>query len=91
MKQESSQEQWERLQREFQRGVAEAYPNRERQGCPGAAALSSLATRSAGFEDIEDDPQWKHVVHCGPCYGEYLEMREAARMGVGIRLDSKSA
>lgn len=81
MKQETSQEQWERLQREFQQGIQASYPNAERRGCPGAEVLEDLALRSVRFEDIENDQQWKHVVHCGPCYCEYLDMREACRVG----------
>ena len=81
MNQETPQEQWERLQREYQKGVQDSHPNPERRGCPGTEILEGLAARSAKFEDIEEDQHWKHVVHCAPCYGEYLELREACRLG----------
>lgn len=91
MKHETSQEQWERIQREYQKGVAENYPNPDRKGCPGNEILEELATRSAGFEEIEGDPNWKHVVCCGPCYGEYVESRHAARLGESLKLHRGSA
>ena len=91
MKQETSQEQWERLQREYQKGIAESYPNPQRSGCPGQEMIDSLAARSAGFEDLEEDVNWKHVVRCGPCYGEYLEMRRAHRAGETLGVHRESA
>ena len=81
MNQETPQEQWERLQREYQKGVQDSYPNPERRGCPGAEILDALAARSARFEDIEEDEHWKHVTHCAPCYGEYLDLRQSCRLG----------
>jgi hypothetical protein len=79
MKGETPKQHWERLQIDYQKAVQIAYPNRERLGCPGAAALQSLAVRSARHDDIEDDQHWKHVTHCGPCYREYLDLRLAYR------------
>ena len=81
MKDESPQEKWERLQREYQEAVQAAYPNPERRGCPGTDVLRDLAARSVRFEDIEKDRQWKHVIHCAPCYQEYLDLRAACRLG----------
>ena len=91
MKQETSQEQWERIQRAYEKGVAETYPNPERKGCPGHETLEDLATRSARFEEIEDDVNWKHVVQCGPCYGEYAELRDAAGLGRSLKLHREPA
>ena len=81
MKGETPEQNWDRLQRKYQKAVQASYPNPERQGCPGTEVLRGLAARSARFEEIEDDQQWKHVIHCAPCYGEYLELREACRLG----------
>ena len=50
-----------------------AYPNPERKGCPGRAVLESLASQ----ERDESDPNWYHVWHCSPCYGEFKELRDA--------------
>jgi hypothetical protein len=81
MKGETPQEKWDRVQSAYQKGVQSAYPNPERLGCPGAEVLQELAARSARFEDIEEDEHWKHAIHCGPCYREYLDRREAYRSG----------
>jgi hypothetical protein len=71
---ENPGEKWNRLQRRVQEGIANAYPNPERNGCPEHTALIGLAKRSADFDDsIEEDAQWQHVTHCSPCYLESLE------------------
>jgi cytolysin (calcineurin-like family phosphatase) len=81
MKGETPEQQWERLQREYQSAVQTSYPNPEQHGCPGADVLRDLAARSARQEDIEQDEHWKHVIHCGPCYQEYLDLRVACPIG----------
>jgi|CZKS01.1.fsa_nt_gi hypothetical protein len=81
MKGATPNEQWERLQAEYQKAVQTSYPNPDRHGCPVADALQDLAARSAQHEDIEGDEHWKHVVHCGPCYQAYLDLRAACRIG----------
>ena len=81
MKGESPEQKWDRLQREYQTAVQASYPNPERHGCAGAEVLTELAARSARHEDIEEDEQWKHVIHCAPCYREFLDHRESCRLG----------
>ena len=39
----TSEERWNRLQRDFQRAVVAEYPNPGRKGCPGREALVDLA------------------------------------------------
>lgn len=74
MKRETPDDKWNRLQCQVQGGIANSYPNPERKGCPNQDGLIELAKRSADFDDsIEDDPEWHHVTHCSPCYGQYLE------------------
>jgi hypothetical protein len=74
MKRETPEQKWNRLQALVQAGIERAYPNPKRSNCPNQAAIAELAGRSAGFDDsIEEDPQWRHVTHCSPCYAEYLE------------------
>jgi hypothetical protein len=49
-----------------------AYPNPERNGCPGRLALEKLSA--------ERDPKseaWYHVRHCSPCFSEFKELRNA--------------
>lgn len=81
MKGESPEQKWDRLQREYQKAVQASYPNPERHGCPGKDVLRDLASRSARFEDIEANENWKHVIHCAPCYQDYLDLRESCRLG----------
>jgi hypothetical protein len=90
MKGETPEQQWNRLQREYQKGVQASYPNQERQGCSGTDVLRDLAARSAQHEDIEADIQWKHVIHCGPCYQEYLDLRAACRLGEDAKMHRES-
>ena len=87
---ETPEQKWNRLQREYQKGVQASYPNPERRGCPETDALQSLAARSARHEDIEEDQEWKHVIHCAPCYQEYLNLREACRLGEGAKVHRES-
>ncbi len=71
---ETPEEKWNRLQGQVQDGILNAYPNPERRGCSNGDGIVALARRSASFDDtIEDDPHWKHVTHCSPCYAQYLE------------------
>ena len=74
-------EKWDRLQEQVQAGILNGYPNPERHGCLGNEAMIGLAMRSARLDNsIEDDPQWKHVTHCSPCYGQYLELFQNVRL-----------
>ena len=50
-----------------------AYPNPERIGCPTPEVFEALKQRKIGF----DDPVWKHIEHCSPCYSEFAEIRDA--------------
>ena len=70
-----------RFQRALQDSILRDYPNPERTGCQGPEVLRQLASR----ERSEDDPAWEHVLHCGPCYGEFLELRAAVRRGIRRR------
>ena len=87
---ETPEQKWNRLQREYQKGVQASYPNPERRGCPETDILQDLAARSARHEDIEEDGQWKHVIHCAPCYQEYLDLRESCRLGEKAKVHRES-
>ncbi|MBV8903453.1 MAG: hypothetical protein JOZ22_07435 [Acidobacteriia bacterium] len=74
MKHETPEEKWNRIQGSIQEGIAKGYPNPERTGCVNDDVVRELATRAAAFDDsIEEDPNWKHVTHCSPCYAQYLQ------------------
>ena len=71
-----SEERWNRLQREYRRAVSAEYPNPGRKDCPGPEALRDLAERVVLREDLREDPRWKHAIQCGPCYEEYVALRD---------------
>ena len=90
MKGETPEQQWERLQREYQKAVQASYPNPERHGCADTEVLRDLAARSARHLEIEEDSHWRHVIHCGPCYQEYLDLRAEYRLGEDTNVHRES-
>jgi hypothetical protein len=72
----TSEQRWNHLQREYRRAVWAEYPNPGRKDCPGQEALRDLAARAVQREDLRRDPCWKHAIQCGPCYDEYLALRD---------------
>ncbi len=84
---ESPKAKYERLQRRFQEEILTKYPNPERKGCPGDAALRSLVARPL-TEPIDADPAWQHVTHCSECYGEFLRFQAASSRQRNIRRES---
>jgi hypothetical protein len=72
----TSEQRWNQLQREFRPAVWAEYPNPERRNCPGLEALRDLADRIVQREDLRGDPRWKHAIQCGPCYAEYIALRD---------------
>ena len=38
----------------------------------------------------EEDKQWKHVIHCAPCYREFLDRRESCRLGDEAKVQRES-
>jgi len=71
-----SEQRWIRLQREYQRAVSAEYPNPDRKDCPGSDALRDLAARIVLREDLRSDPRWRHAMQCGPCYEEYIALKD---------------
>jgi hypothetical protein len=49
------------------------FPNPGREGCPGHGMLRAMAYRER-LLSLEDLPI-SHVVHCSPCFQEYLRLR----------------
>src|SRR4051812_44810991 len=62
----------EQIKYVLQQSILRNYPNPERMGCPGRAAIEAAAERRVPPED----PNWQHVRHCSPCYEEYLQARD---------------
>lgn len=84
---ESPKAKYERLQRRLQEEVLTKYPNPERKGCPGAAAIRRLAARPL-TEPVENDPVWDHVTHCSECYREFLDLQSALNRQRRIRQEA---
>src|SRR3954452_10320792 len=61
------------LQRLLQQVALKAYPNPEREGCPGSAVLHEVASVPAPFEH----PAYEHIKRCSPCLQEMLDLRRA--------------
>jgi hypothetical protein len=58
-----------------------AFPNPEREGCPGREVLAALAHERSSM----DDPVYEHLQRCSPCYTELRELqRSVARSAQAI-------
>jgi hypothetical protein len=55
--------------------------NPERVGCPPDQTLLCLAAQSAQH-CVEQDEDWKHVIHCAPCYEAYFQFRATHRASI---------
>jgi len=67
-----------------QQTILTQFPNPERKGCPGSRVLKELANRPQPVRDAA----WEHVLHCSPCYREFLEFRaqvKRARRSLVVR------
>jgi hypothetical protein len=69
-----------RQQRLIQEAVLRNYPNPQRVGCPGTSVVRDLAERSARLEIVQNQ-SWEHIIHCSPCYAEYLAITKELRGG----------
>jgi hypothetical protein len=76
-----TEERWNQLQREYRRAVWAEYPNPGRRNCPGPEALRDLAESVVPRQDLRGDPRWKHAIQCGPCYEEYMALRDKCVAG----------
>src|SRR5205809_7018858 len=54
------------------------FPNRERFGCPGSAALKAIARHDVSFPGAEDVVD--HIATCAPCFAEYTGYRRRRRL-----------
>lgn len=52
------------------------YPNPERIDCPGPEFLHKLALDRKSIH--VRDPRLNHVVHCSPCFSDYVQLRDVA-------------
>jgi hypothetical protein len=92
MPEESPQAHFDRLKKQLQDSILREYPNPERRGCPGNAAIRELAQRPLDYS-LEGSPNWQHLTHCSECYREFLDFRadvkrrkKAQRVGLALGL-----
>ena len=90
MPEESPHARFDRLKKQLQDSILRDYPNPERRGCPGNAAVRELAQRPLD-DSLEGSPNWQHLTHCSECYREFLDVRasmkrrrKAQRVGIGL-------
>jgi hypothetical protein len=90
MPEESPHAQFDRLKKQLQDSILRDYPNPERRGCPGNAAVRKLAEKPLDY-NLEGSSNWQHLTHCSECYREFLDIRasmkrrkKAQRVGIGI-------
>jgi hypothetical protein len=84
MKEETAEQKFLRLQRYIQGLVLKAYPNPSRTGCRGSNAIGEYAKRAGEFfDDVESEAGYQHILHCSPCYAEFLKARQDLRAAVG--------
>jgi hypothetical protein len=81
---ESPEARFDRLKKQLQDAILRDYPNPERKGCPGDAALRELAARPLD-RPVEDDPDWQHITHCSECYREFLAFNNEVRQRAKAR------
>src|SRR6516165_11764527 len=66
-----------------------AFPNPNREGCPGQDILRAIAFRKLERQQAKvwDD----HLSHCSPCFDEYMAFREEARRSGRLRMVAVAA
>jgi len=76
-----------RVLRGLQEAVRREFPNPERVGCPGSDVIEALARRRLPHTH----PAAEHIIHCSPCYGEFLAFRQQIRRGRLVRITAIAA
>jgi hypothetical protein len=65
----------EQIKHVLQQSILRHYPNPERKGCLDSPTITAIAHQRLPHED----PSWKHISHCSPCYREFLDCRKQFR------------
>jgi hypothetical protein len=72
---ESQEQKYNRIADSVQKSILRDYPNPNREGCPGDAAVRQVAART----ELRKDEFWQHITHCSPCYAEFLRYKNELR------------
>jgi hypothetical protein len=76
MSDEETLAKFDRLKKQIQGWVLTGYPNPDRIGC-SIEAVAEYANRASDFEDkLEQEDRYQHIMHCSPCYAEFLKVRQ---------------
>jgi hypothetical protein len=66
-----------------------AFPNPNREGCPGQDVLKAIAFRKLERQKAKE---WDdHLSHCSPCFNEYMAFREEAQRSARLRMVAVAA
>jgi hypothetical protein len=79
MRAETPEEKFNRISGIIRNLMLTSYPNPNRVGCPGPHGVENLAKFTGETEELEKRDDYQHVLHCSPCYKEYLDAREELR------------
>jgi hypothetical protein len=82
---ESPEQKYERIQKQLQESILRDYPNPNREGCPGDAAVRQVAWRT----ELQKDDLWQHITHCSPCYADFLRYKSEIRTGTMHQLHTR--
>src|SRR5215203_3778291 len=82
---ETPEQKYNRMADAVQQSIMRNYPNPNREGCPGDAAVREVASRT----EVRKDELWRHITHCSPCYAEFLKHRNEDRRDRARRLHSR--
>jgi hypothetical protein len=76
---EAPEEKFKRISGIVRNIMLNGYPNPRRVGCPGPNGVENLAKFTGDFDELAKQDNYEHVMHCSPCYGEYLEAKRELR------------
>lgn len=76
---ETPGQKYERLRKRVQQMMLTSYPNPDRKGCPDLDAVRAVAGRVGDHTNLDGDKDYDHVMHCSPCYRDFLGAREKIR------------
>jgi hypothetical protein len=75
LKAETPEEKFKRISAIVRNIMLTGYPNAGRVGCPGQRSVENLAQYAGDFKELGKREHYQHVMHCSPCYGQYLDAK----------------
>jgi hypothetical protein len=75
LKAETPEEKFNRISAIVRNIMLTGYPNPGRAGCPGQRYVENLAQYGGDFKELRKQEHYQHVMHCSPCYGQYLDAK----------------